>query len=145
MDIIDLRIPSIIDAKGMPNLEKMSMMAEDAAQQSGVFLRRQKIDSSSAEKPELRFRKKKGAKAWIPGPLYSEEWGEWVRTTLLLDIPHRQVVLTIPKTLRIFFKFLPDRVGGRRPDHSSPQAGVLDTFLQSGISSLREGRCLFRT
>ena len=28
-----------------------------------------------------------------------------MRKTLLLDIPHRQVVLTIPKTLRIFFKF----------------------------------------
>jgi len=34
-----------------------------------------------------------------------EEWGEWVRETLLLDVPHRQVVLTIPKTLRIFFKY----------------------------------------
>jgi len=34
-----------------------------------------------------------------------EEWGEWVRETLLLDVPHRQVVFTIPKTLRIFFKF----------------------------------------
>jgi Transposase zinc-binding domain len=34
-----------------------------------------------------------------------EEWGEWVRETLLLDVPHRQVVLTIPKALRIFFKF----------------------------------------
>jgi ribosomal protein S27E len=30
-----------------------------------------------------------------------EEWGEWVRETLLLDVPHRQVVLTIPKTLRM--------------------------------------------
>jgi hypothetical protein len=28
-----------------------------------------------------------------------------VRQTLLLDVPHRQVVLTIPKTLRIFFKY----------------------------------------
>ena len=34
-----------------------------------------------------------------------ESWGEWVRETLLLDVPHRQVVFTIPKTLRIFFKF----------------------------------------
>jgi len=34
-----------------------------------------------------------------------EEWGEWVRETLLLDVPHRQVVFTIPKTLRIFFKY----------------------------------------
>jgi hypothetical protein len=34
-----------------------------------------------------------------------EAWGEWVREFLLLDVPHRQVVFTIPKTLRIFFKF----------------------------------------
>ena len=34
-----------------------------------------------------------------------EERGEWMRETLLLDVPHRQVVFTIPKTLRIFFKF----------------------------------------
>jgi ribosomal protein S27E len=33
------------------------------------------------------------------------EWGEWMRETLLLDVPHRQVVFTIPKRLRIFFKF----------------------------------------
>jgi hypothetical protein len=34
-----------------------------------------------------------------------EAWGEWTRETLLLDVPHRQVVFTIPKSLRIFFKF----------------------------------------
>ena len=34
-----------------------------------------------------------------------EAWGEWTRETLLLDVPHRQAVFTIPKTLRIFFKF----------------------------------------
>jgi ribosomal protein S27E len=34
-----------------------------------------------------------------------EEWGEWMRTTLLLAAPHRQVVFTIPKRLRVFFKF----------------------------------------
>jgi len=34
-----------------------------------------------------------------------EEWGEWMRETLLLDVPHRQVVFTIPKMLRLFFKF----------------------------------------
>jgi hypothetical protein len=33
-----------------------------------------------------------------------EEWGEWIREELLLDVPHRQVVFTIPKMLRIFFK-----------------------------------------
>ena len=32
-----------------------------------------------------------------------EEWGEWMRETLLLDVPHRQVVFTIPKMFRIFF------------------------------------------
>ncbi len=34
-----------------------------------------------------------------------EEWGEWMRATLLLDVPHRQVVFTIPKMLRLFFKY----------------------------------------
>ena len=34
-----------------------------------------------------------------------EEWGEWMRETLLLDLPHRQVVFTIPKMLRVFFKY----------------------------------------
>jgi ribosomal protein S27E len=33
-----------------------------------------------------------------------EEWGEWMQETLLLDVPHRQVVFTIPRMLRIFFK-----------------------------------------
>ena len=31
-----------------------------------------------------------------------EEWGEWMRETLLLDVPHRQIVFTIPKRLRVF-------------------------------------------
>ncbi len=34
-----------------------------------------------------------------------EEWGDWMRETLLLDLPHRQVVFTVPKMLRVFFKF----------------------------------------
>ncbi|MFP4082040.1 MAG: transposase zinc-binding domain-containing protein, partial [Candidatus Aminicenantes bacterium] len=34
-----------------------------------------------------------------------EQWGEWMREELLLDGPHRQVVFTIPKMLRIFFKY----------------------------------------
>jgi hypothetical protein len=36
-----------------------------------------------------------------------EEWGEWMREKLLLDVPHRQVVFTIPKMLRVFFKYNP--------------------------------------
>jgi ribosomal protein S27E len=34
-----------------------------------------------------------------------EEWGEWMREELLLDVPHRQVVFTIPRMLRIFLKY----------------------------------------
>ena len=34
-----------------------------------------------------------------------EEWGEWMRVELLMDVPHRQVVFTIPKILRLFFRF----------------------------------------
>ena len=34
-----------------------------------------------------------------------EEWGEWMREELLLDVPHRQVVFVIPRMLRIFFKY----------------------------------------
>jgi hypothetical protein len=34
-----------------------------------------------------------------------EEWGEWMREELLLNVPHRQVVFVIPKMLRIFFKY----------------------------------------
>ncbi len=34
-----------------------------------------------------------------------EQWGEWMREELLLDVPHRQVVFTIPQMLRIFFKY----------------------------------------
>jgi ribosomal protein S27E len=34
-----------------------------------------------------------------------EEWGEWMREELLLDVAHRQVVFTVPKMLRIFFKY----------------------------------------
>jgi hypothetical protein len=34
-----------------------------------------------------------------------EEWGEWMREELVLDVPHRQVVFTIPRMFRIFFKY----------------------------------------
>jgi hypothetical protein len=34
-----------------------------------------------------------------------EEWGEWRREELFLDVPHRQIVFTIPRMLRIFFKY----------------------------------------
>jgi len=34
-----------------------------------------------------------------------EEWDEWMREKLLLDVPHRQVVFTVTKMLRLFFRF----------------------------------------
>jgi len=34
-----------------------------------------------------------------------EEWGEWMREKLILATPHRQIVFTIPKMLRIFFRY----------------------------------------
>jgi hypothetical protein len=32
-------------------------------------------------------------------------WAEWAEGELLAEVPHRQVVLTIPKRLRIYFRF----------------------------------------
>lgn len=49
-------------------------------------------------------RKSRGSRPSCPAKRL-EEWEEWVRETLLLDVPCRKVVLTIPTTLRIFFKF----------------------------------------
>jgi hypothetical protein len=34
-----------------------------------------------------------------------EEWGKWMREELLLDVPHRQVIFTVPKMLRLFFRY----------------------------------------
>lgn len=34
-----------------------------------------------------------------------EEWGQWLREELILNVPHRQVVFTVPKMLRLFFRF----------------------------------------
>ncbi len=34
-----------------------------------------------------------------------EEWREWMHEELLMHVPHRQVVFTAPKMLRIFSKF----------------------------------------
>ena len=32
-------------------------------------------------------------------------WAEWAGEELLEDVPHRQVVFTIPKRLRVFFRY----------------------------------------
>jgi hypothetical protein len=34
-----------------------------------------------------------------------EEWSEWIQEGLVWDVPHRQVVFTIPRMLGIFFKY----------------------------------------
>ena len=52
-----------------------------------------------------------------------EEWSEWMREMLLLNVLHRQIVFTIPKKLRVFFKFdggLPGRSLPLRPPLSEP-------------------------
>jgi hypothetical protein len=33
------------------------------------------------------------------------QWAEWAGTELLEEVPHRQVVLALPKRLRVFFRF----------------------------------------
>jgi hypothetical protein len=55
-----------------------------------------------------------------------EEWGEWMREKLVLDAPHRQVVFTVPKMLRIFFKY--KRQFLREPCQTAVQA-LLKFFL----------------
>jgi len=50
-----------------------------------------------------------------------EEWGEWMREKLLLDVPHRQVVFTIPKTLRMdYLEFI-----ARGTSHISDKGQVM--------------------
>jgi ribosomal protein S27E len=44
-----------------------------------------------------------------------EEWGEWMRETLLLDVPHRQVVFTIPKMLAHLLQVQAPAAGGSLP------------------------------
>ena len=65
-----------------------------------------------------------------------EEWGEWMRETLLLDVPHRQVVFTIPKMLRIFFKYKRRLLG----DLCQAAVQALLKYLQATTSTeLRAG------
>jgi len=62
-----------------------------------------------------------------------EEWGEWARETLLLDVPHRQVVLTIPKTLRIFFKFRRKLLGGLCRSAARTLTAYFETLAGEGL------------
>ena len=66
-----------------------------------------------------------------------EEWGEWMREKLLLDVSHRQVVFTVPKILRIFFKYKRRLLG--EPCRAAVQAllkyfqATTGTELSSGV------------
>jgi hypothetical protein len=57
--------------------------------------------------------------------------------TLLVDVPHRQVVLTIPKTLRIFFKYRRRLLGELSRAARSPDLNFL-ILVPGGIFSFYE-------
>ncbi len=66
-----------------------------------------------------------------------EEWGEWMREELFLDVPHRQVVFTTPKMRRIFFKYNRRLLGAlcRSNLHSLSHyfEVVTETSIQQGL------------
>ena len=62
-----------------------------------------------------------------------EEWGDWVREKLLLNIPHHQVVFTILKTLRIFFKFRRKLLGELRRCAVKTRAFYFETLTGEGL------------
>jgi hypothetical protein len=56
--------------------------------------------------------------------------GEWTREELILEVPYRQIVFTIPKLLRVFFKFKRKLLGAlplRRPADSLITQGRLQS------------------
>lgn len=63
-----------------------------------------------------------------------EEWGEWMRETLLLDVPHHQVLFTIPKMLRVFLRNIqpkfrrPSRLTDRQSGEAEASAKKGDTY-----------------
>jgi hypothetical protein len=72
---------------------------------------------------------------------HREEWGQWVREALLLDVPHRQVVLTIRKTAQQGAGPDEDRGRADREPHG-PAILALDrlSFLDSeGQAGYRHG------
>jgi hypothetical protein len=44
-------------------------------------------------------------RARLPRQKRELQWAHWAAEELLEEVPHRQVVLTIPKRLRVFFRF----------------------------------------
>ena len=57
------------------------------------------------------------------------EWSLWLEESLLLDVPHRQVVLTLPKRLRPYFLYVRRRLGGL----SRIAARVLSRYVQAAL------------
>ena len=57
------------------------------------------------------------------------EWSLWLEESLLLDVPHRQVVLTLPKRLRPYLLYDRRRLGGL----SRLAACVLSRYLQAAL------------
>jgi hypothetical protein len=57
------------------------------------------------------------------------EWSLWLDERLLLDVPHRQVVLTLPKRLRPYFSYDHRRLGGL----SRVAYHTLSRYLQAGL------------
>jgi ribosomal protein S27E len=55
-----------------------------------------------------------------------EQWGEWMREELLLDVPHRQVVFTIPRMLGTTPVSTSPAWHGRRP-RTRPSGWSYDT------------------
>jgi len=66
-----------------------------------------------------------------------EERGEWVRETLLLDVPHRQVVFTVPKMLQVFLITTQPPPLGRRQDPSPAPGGYRPAGTRTTFSKLR--------
>ncbi len=57
------------------------------------------------------------------------EWSLWLEESLLLDVPHRQIVLTLPKRLRPYLLYDRRRLGGL----SRLAARVLSRYLQAAL------------
>ena len=61
-------------------------------------------DKPSARHSPVTYIHGRVRRKWTPGQSPGPR-PPWMRETLLLDVPHRQIVFTIPKRLRVFFKF----------------------------------------
>jgi hypothetical protein len=72
-----------------------------------------------------------------------EEWGEWMRETLLLDVPHRQVVFVIPKMLWTTWSLSPGSLPIFPTRDKSLSAASASTPTPIGGRSRRQALGLF--